>query len=144
MAQVIGFLIANSAGPPEPTPGFNRAQLGNAFFDANVIFPNFGVHASANSYLAFRYWPDAHNRMTYEFNHYAAAPTNYAEALCTAHQRLFVNAITAEDLSTLERTQVALESGALTELKVGDEEVLVRHSHKMVTSAVARYLGEAR
>jgi carnitine monooxygenase subunit len=124
---------------PEATPGLNRRNLKNALFDANVIFPNFGVHALPNGYLAFRYWPDDYNRTNYEFNHYFSAPTNYAEALNTAYQRSFINAITEQDLSTLERTQTALESGCLKELQVGDEEILIRHSHKMVTDAVTEY-----
>jgi len=139
-AEVMKFAMSNGSGRMvrQPTPGFNRKNFNNAFFDANVIFPNFGVHASSSSYLAFRYWPDEYNRTTFEFNVYNMAPTNYAEAISTAYQRLFTIAITAEDLSTLERTQAALESGGLKHLQVGDEEILIRHNHKMVTDSVSK------
>ena len=138
-AAMIGFAMSRAGAPPERIPGFNRSDAKNAYFDGNVIFPNFGVHAFSTGYLAFRYWPDDFNRMTFEFNTYFTAPNDYAEALMSAYQRLFINAITAEDLSTLERTQRALESGGLKALHISDEEVLVRHSHKMVTEAVAKY-----
>jgi hypothetical protein len=44
--------------------------------------------------------------------------------------------VALEDLSTVERTQSMLKSGAITEMYLSDQEVLVRHGHRIVDQII--------
>ena len=120
-------------------PGINPGNHKNAMFDCNVIFPNFFIDMTSRSYWVYRFWPRDYNSTTFEVDLFDLAPDDYAGVVSTAYSRARILATLAEDMSTLERTQRALESGAVKKIYAGEDEILVRHSHKAVTDAVAKY-----
>jgi hypothetical protein len=48
-----------------------------------------------------------------------------------------------EDLSTLERIQRSLDTGAITEFHFHDHELALRHQHKVITDILADYREQA-
>ena len=120
--------------------GLNRNAHPDWFFDCNVVFPNFFLDLNPRSYFTYNFWPESVNRTVFEITTYDRPPANCAEAAALNYSRMRLRSVLLEDLSTLERTQRGLESGAKTQLQASDEEVLIRHGHETVT----RLVNEAR
>lgn len=68
-------------------------------------------------------------------------PTSHRERIAQELTVSFLNDIVLEDASPLEGMQAMLNSQALKEFYANDEEILIRHLHKVVQDAVAE--GEA-
>jgi nitrite reductase/ring-hydroxylating ferredoxin subunit len=84
------------------------------------IFPNLEILIYGGWYLLYRYWPTSHN--THRFEAFTAfAP---------------------QDAGMLGGTQAALETGVVEDFPLNDQEILVRHLHKVVGDWVAEYQRE--
>lgn len=68
---------------------------------------------------------------------YFRPPTTHRERIAQELTVSFLNDVLLEDSSPLEGMQAMLNSGALKEFHANDEEILVRHLHKVVQDYVA-------
>jgi hypothetical protein len=92
-----------------------------------------------NWYLTYHYWPTAYNRHIFEGTLYFVPPRNARERLQQELAAVTFKEYALQDSNTLEATQRMLESRAVTQFPLNDQEVLLRQLHKTAADYVADY-----
>ena len=82
-----------------------------------------------NWYLTYHYWPTSYNTHIFECSLYFVPPKNAYERLQQELAVVTFKEYGLQDGNTLEATQTMLESGAVTEFPLCDQEVMLRHLH---------------
>ncbi|WP_067887903.1 aromatic ring-hydroxylating oxygenase subunit alpha [Nocardia vaccinii] len=125
----------------DPLPsGVNPAGHKAWGVDEFEVFPNFGILIWAPGwYLTYHYWPTAVNKHIFEANLYFVPPKNARERLRQELAGVTFKEYALQDANTLEATQTMLETGAITEFPLNDQEVLLRHLHITVQNIVKEY-----
>jgi len=107
------------------------------------IFPNLEILTYAGWYILYRYWPTSpgthHFETTLGFHPARTVRERVEHEVASVVFKEFA----LQDAGMLGGTQAALETGAVDEFPIGDQEVLVRHFHKVVADWVAAYRREA-
>ena len=122
-------------------PGVNPTRSRFWAFDANMIFPNFDVFVFDGTYLTHHFWPLAAGRTLWEVRTYFPQAANAAQRFSQEYSKILLREALLEDASTLEATQSMLTSGAKTHFVLQDQELLVRHAHKVIEDIVGFYDG---
>src|ERR1700753_1439744 len=106
------------------------------------IFPNLEILIYGGWYLLYRYWPTSHN--THRFEDYTAYPPARSVRERIEHEvaAVVLKEFALQDAGMLGSTQAALETGIVDEFPLNDQEILVRHLHKVVGDWVADYRAE--
>ncbi|WP_433631826.1 aromatic ring-hydroxylating oxygenase subunit alpha [Nocardia sp. CA-120079] len=126
-------------------PGLNPARHRAWGLDSYVFFPNFMIVVWAPGwYLTYHYWPTAYNKHIFEGTCYFAPARNATDRLRQELAALTFKEFGLQDCNTLEATQTMLESRAITEFPLNDQEILLRHLHKQATDFVAGYQAQSR
>ncbi|MBV1900616.1 MAG: aromatic ring-hydroxylating dioxygenase subunit alpha [Kordiimonadaceae bacterium] len=126
-----------SRGLDDFPPGINPTGASNWIFELTSIFPNMNLHYFRNNFTTYNFWPLSVDRTLWEVKQYYIPAKNASEAFAQeVHKNLFRDTV-LEDLSTLERTQSVLNSGAKDTFVLNDEEVLVRRFNKLVDEYLA-------
>ena len=121
-----------------PLPkGLNPTRSEKYGFDSFQFFPNFVLIFSSSGFTTHAHWPTGPHSHIVEVDMYMRAPTTHRERIAQELTVSFLNDIVLEDASPLEGMQAMLNSGALKEFYANDEEILVRHLHKVVQDIVA-------
>ena len=121
-------------------PGLNPSHSPAWGIDSFVFFPNFMVLVWApNWYLTYHYWPTSHKTNIFEGTLYFVPPTTARERLAQELAAVTFKEYALQDGNTLEATQSMIESRAVTEFPLNDQEVLLRHLHKTARDYVAAY-----
>ncbi len=120
-------------------PGVNPARNPHWSFDANMIFPNFDVFVFAGTYLTHHFWPLAVDRTLWEVRTYFPRAETLAQRFSQEYSKVLLRDALLEDASTLEATQSVLASGAKTHFILQDQELLIRHSHRVIEEYVRFY-----
>lgn len=120
---------ASSKGMPE---GVNPTKSRDWSFSGLIYFPNTCLFVADGGIIMHTMWPLSENRTHWE------ARTYFPKAKTLAHQfsqeygrATFVDGVLVEDGGTFEKTQSMLDSGAKKEVILGDEELLIRHHHRV-------------
>jgi phenylpropionate dioxygenase-like ring-hydroxylating dioxygenase large terminal subunit len=114
----------------ELPPGANPARHPAWGIDSFVFFPNFMVLIwKPNWYLTYHYWPTSYNTHIFEGACYFVPPKTAYERLQQEMAVVTFKEYALQDGNTLEATQTMLESRAVTEFPLNDQEVLLRHLH---------------
>ena len=114
----------------ELPPGLNPAKHPAWGEDSFLFFPNFMLLVwKPNWYLTYHYWPTSHNTHIFECSLYFVPPTNAYERLQQELAVVTFKEYGLQDGNTLEATQTMLESRAVTEFPLCDQEVMLRHLH---------------
>ena len=124
-------------------PGVNPTRSPFWAFDANMIFPNFDVFVFDGTYLTHHFWPLAPDRTLWEVKTYFPDARNAAQRFSQEYSKVLLREALLEDASTLEATQSMLASGAKKEFVLQDQELLVRHGHKVIEDMVGFYRAKA-
>jgi hypothetical protein len=90
-----------------------------------------------NWYLTYHYWPTAYNRHIFEGTLYFVPPKNATERLRQELATVTFKEYALQDSNTLEATQTMLESRAVREFPLNDQEILLRHLHRTAGEYVA-------
>ncbi len=110
--------------------GVNPARSPAWGVDSFVFFPNFMILIWApNWYLTYHYWPTSYRTHIFEGGLYFVPPKNARERLGQELAAVTFKEYALQDGNTLEATQTMLESRAVTEFPLNDQEVLLRHLH---------------
>ena len=127
---------------PDPLPpGLNPARSPAWGIDSFVFFPNFMLLVWAPGwYLTYHYWPTAYNQHLFEGTLYFVPPRTATERLRQELAAVTFKEYALQDGNTLEATQRMLESRAVTEFPLNDQEVLLRHLHKSAGDMVAAHV----
>lgn len=117
-------------------PGTNPGRVTNWGFDLNVIFPAQTMNVFGGFFNTTLYYPVSVDRTIFELRLYMPKPKNVEERLAQEYTRCLLYDTIMEDTSTLEHTHTALESLAVKELPLQEQEVLIRHHHQVVHDIV--------
>jgi phenylpropionate dioxygenase-like ring-hydroxylating dioxygenase large terminal subunit len=105
-------------------------------FDINNIFPNFQLNAVNETWYRHHFWPLAIDRTIWETRVYFPEAEDPGQRFSQEYSKVSTRDVLLEDGSTLEQTQSVLASGAKTHFHLQDDEIAVRHFHKVVQDYV--------
>ena len=121
-------------------PALNPARHKAWGVDSFVFFPNFMLLVwEPGWYLTYHYWPTSHNRHVFEGTLYFAPPKSATERVRQELAAVTFKEYALQDGNTLEATQSMLESRAVTEFPLCDQEVILRHLHTTAKQWVAEH-----
>jgi nitrite reductase/ring-hydroxylating ferredoxin subunit len=103
------------------------------------IFPNTEILIYGGWYLLYRYWPTSHNTHRFEAYTYFHPARNVRERIEHEVAAVVLKEFALQDAGMLGGTQAALEYGVIDDYPLGDQEILVRHLHKVVADWVDAY-----
>ncbi|MCG2634267.1 MAG: aromatic ring-hydroxylating dioxygenase subunit alpha [Gammaproteobacteria bacterium] len=116
--------------------GVNPADHEHFLFDINVVFPNFFVDVAHGWSFTYNFWPIDVNTTLFDMYYFMPAPQNVGERISQEYSNLLLRDLLREDLSTVEATHRAQVSGAIPEVQLSDQELLVRHQYHVVDGIV--------
>ncbi len=121
-------------------PGVNPARHRAWGIDSFHFFPNFMLLVWAPGwYLTYHYWPTSVNTHLFETSLYFVPPRNARERLGQELAAVTFKEYALQDANTLEATQTMLESRAVSEFPLNDQEILLRHLHKVAGDHVKEH-----
>ncbi len=106
------------------------------------IFPNTEILIYGGWYLLYRYWPTSHNTHRFEAHTYFHPARTVRERIEHEVASVVLKEFALQDAGMLGGTQAALEYGIVDDFPLGDQEILVRHLHKVVADWVDGYRRE--
>ena len=123
----------------DPLPaGLNPSRHRSWGLDSYVFFPNFMMVVWAPGwYLTYNYWPTAYNRHIFEGTLYFAPAKSPRDRIRQELAAVTFKEFGLQDCNTLEATQTMLESRAVTQFPLNDQEIAIRHLHKTAGEYVA-------
>jgi len=124
--------------PAAMPKGVNPTGSASWSFDGLSLFPNCLIYVSNGTYLTHIFWPLAEDRCRWEIHSYAPPARTLAGKFAKEYGKCSFRDTLLEDGSTLERTQAMLMSGVKQEIVLQDQELLLRHRHKVAE----RYLND--
>jgi phenylpropionate dioxygenase-like ring-hydroxylating dioxygenase large terminal subunit len=125
----------------DPLPaGLNPARHKAWGIDSFHFFPNFMLLVWAPGwYLTYHYWPTAVDRHIFEASLYFVPARTVRQRLRHELAGVTFKEYALQDANTLEATQTMLASRAVTEFPLNDQEILLRHLHKVTHDHVEEY-----
>jgi phenylpropionate dioxygenase-like ring-hydroxylating dioxygenase large terminal subunit len=112
--------------------GVNPTGAADWSFSGFMCFPNTCLYVADGGFLTHTFWPLSENRTHWEARIYFPKAQTLAQQFSQEYSRAtFVDGVLVEDGGTFEKIQSMLASGAKKEIVVGDEELLIRHHHKV-------------
>jgi glycine betaine catabolism A len=121
----------------------NPGAIENWGLDSWKIYPNFDIITwGRNWYITYQYWPvdESTNRFVWTVNF--VPPRNARERLAQEHCMITTREFLTQDANTLEATQQMVAAGVRDDYYIGDQEVAVRHFHKVIQDDVEGYRRE--
>jgi nitrite reductase/ring-hydroxylating ferredoxin subunit len=103
------------------------------------IFPNLEILIYGGWYLLYRYWPTSHNTHRFEAYTYFHPARTVRERIEHEVAAVVLKEFALQDAGMLGGTQEALEYDVIDEFPVNDQEILVRHLHKVSVDWVEDY-----
>src|SRR5262249_55473379 len=125
-----GATVIKQASSVTPK-GVNPTRDSRWSIDGNSIFPNCLLYVAERTYLTHIFWPLAEDRTLWEVRFYYPGAKTLAQRFSQEYAKVILPDINMEDGSTLERTQTMLASGAKKEIVLQDQELLIRHHHRV-------------
>jgi phenylpropionate dioxygenase-like ring-hydroxylating dioxygenase large terminal subunit len=123
-------------------PGLNPARCNPWGLDSFQLFPNFVILIwSQGWYLTYHYWPTSYNTHIFEGNVYFVPARTARERIAHEMTAVTFKEFALQDGNTLEATQLSLETRAVDRFHLNDQEILLRHLHKVVGEWVDGYRG---
>jgi nitrite reductase/ring-hydroxylating ferredoxin subunit len=123
----------------EPPVGLNPGRVEPWGIDNFQIFPNLEILFYRGWYLLYRYWPTSYHTHRFEAMLCFQPATSVRERVEHEVAAVVFKEFALQDAGMLTGTQTALESRVVTEFPVNDQEILVRHFHKVVADWVTDY-----
>ncbi len=120
-------------------PGVNPARSPDWYHDVDVIFPNINMGPRRGTYRTIHFWPLAVDRTRIELSHYFPRAESPGQRFSREFARCLHRDAIMQDLGTLEQTQSVLASGAMSHFVLSNQEVCVRHFHKVVQDYAGSY-----
>ena len=116
--------------------GVNPDRRKDYAFDSCLVHPNFSFYTSYGWVLAARYWPVEAEKSVYEITLYMPPAATPSQRVAMEQSVAHTFDVVLEDLSTVERTQDVLHSGAITEMQLSDMELAIRHGCKVISDEI--------
>ena len=123
--------------------GVNPGRLEPWSVSTFNIFPNFVILLYERGwYLTYRYWPTSVGTHDWEMEYWFPASRSPGERIQHEVTAAMSKEAGIQDMATLDGTQQGLESGVVDRFPLSDQEITVRHFHKVVHDWVQAYLRE--
>jgi phenylpropionate dioxygenase-like ring-hydroxylating dioxygenase large terminal subunit len=124
----------------EMPPGLNPGRCDPWGLDSFQMFPNFVILIwNQGWYLTYHYWPTSYNTHVFEGNVYFLPARTPRERVAHEMTAVTFKEFALQDGNTLEATQLSLETRAVDHFHLNDQEILLRHLHKVVGDWVDDY-----
>jgi hypothetical protein len=124
-------------------PGVNPGGLDPWSVSTFNIFPNFVILLYERGwYLTYRYWPTSAGTHDWEMEYWFPASRSPRERIQHEVTAAMSKEAGIQDMATLDGTQRGLESGAVGWFPLSDQEITVRHFHKVVADWVREHQRE--
>jgi phenylpropionate dioxygenase-like ring-hydroxylating dioxygenase large terminal subunit len=120
--------------------GVNPDRRDDWGFDIHLLFPNCSLYTGNGWAVTQTYMPVTAETCVIESIVYTRAPTTVSGFIGFEHMKAMVFDVALEDLSTVERAQSNVRSGAYDTMVLSDMEVVVRHSHQIIRNIVEKGL----
>jgi phenylpropionate dioxygenase-like ring-hydroxylating dioxygenase large terminal subunit len=137
--SMANMLTVDDGIAQEFPPNLNPTQHPQWSFDLNVFFPNFILFRFTNLTFTHEFWPSAHDECEWILTLSFPEPRNAGELFSRQQTSITGRDGSLEDLFTLEETFAGLQSGAISEMTLQDNEMSIRHSSKVVEDYVGYY-----
>jgi hypothetical protein len=127
-------------------PGVNPGNLEPWSISTFNIFPNLVILLYERGwYLTYRYWPTSVGTHEWEMDLWFPASRSPRDRVQHEVTAAMSKEAGIQDMATLDGTQQGLASRAVTKFPLSDQEITVRHFHKVVHDWVQAYVqqGEA-
>jgi len=125
--------LANEDLPPAINESGHRAWGVDSF----LFFPNFMILTWRPGWvLTYHYWPTSYNTHIFEGACYFVPPQNAFERLSQELAVVTFKEYALQDGNTLEATQRMIQSRAVQNFPLCDQEVIIRHLHETVAKMV--------
>ena len=121
-------------------PGLNPSGVEPWGITNFQIFPNVEILIYGGWYLLYRYWPTSPNTHHFEGMLAFHPARTVRERVANEVAAVVFKEFALQDAAMLGGTQSALETRAVERFPLSDQEVLVRHFHKVVGDWVHDYL----
>jgi phenylpropionate dioxygenase-like ring-hydroxylating dioxygenase large terminal subunit len=120
--------------------GINPTRHPKWGIDQVMFHPNFQLLMwHRNWVVVHRFWPLSFDRTRYDMDLCFVPPKNASQRVAQELQRVTLKDFVFQDLNLLGGTFQMLQSRAITDFQVGDEEFMVRHLHATVAKEVDEY-----
>jgi len=140
LAHRFGSSITNveeNRGSQHSLPAaLNPTKSANWVFDMIIFFPNLFMFLFDGTYFTYNFWPLATDRTVWETRTYYPQAENAGQRFSQEYAKCALRDTLREDGNTLEAIHGNLASGAKTHFVLQDQEILIRHSHKVVAEMV--------
>ena len=124
--------------PQDLPTGLNWTKHPDWAFDINMIFPDFYLSLRPNYYQAYNFRPLTHNTFLFDARVYYPEMVTAGGRFYQEYMKVALRDVLLEDMSTLEDTQQASETGIKTHMVLQDYELMVRHQYEVVTRMIAQ------
>jgi phenylpropionate dioxygenase-like ring-hydroxylating dioxygenase large terminal subunit len=125
-------------------PGVNPGRVEPWGIDCFEVFPNLELLIYERGwYLTYRFWPTSHGAHVWEGDLYFVPARTARERVAHEMAAVTFKEYALQDAGTLVGTQRALDSRVVDRFPLGDQEVTVRHFHKVVADWVDEYVRES-
>lgn len=125
-----------------PMHGLNPGNIEPWGISNFQIFPNLEILIYGGWYLLYRYWPTSHNTHRFEAFTYFHPARTVRERIEHEVAAVVLKEFALQDAGMLGGTQAALEYDVIDDYPLNDQEILVRHLHKMSVDWVEEYQRE--
>jgi phenylpropionate dioxygenase-like ring-hydroxylating dioxygenase large terminal subunit len=123
--------------------GLNPGKLDPWSVSTFNIFPNFVILIYERGwYLTYHYWPTSYNTHDWEMDFYFPVPRTASDRIRQEVTATMSKEAGIQDMATLDGTQQGLESNVIRQYPLSDQEITVRHFHKVVGDWVDDYVRE--
>jgi nitrite reductase/ring-hydroxylating ferredoxin subunit len=122
-----------------PAAGLNPGGIEPWGISNFQIFPNTEILIYGGWYLVYRYWPTSYNTHRFEAYTYFHPAGSVRERIEHEVAAVVLKEFALQDAGMLGGTQAALEYGIVDDFPLNDQEILVRHLHKVVVDWVSAY-----
>jgi phenylpropionate dioxygenase-like ring-hydroxylating dioxygenase large terminal subunit len=124
-------------------PGVNPGNLDPWSISTFNIFPNFVILLYERGwYLTYHYWPTSAGTHDWETDYYFPTSRSPRERIQHEVTAAMSKEAGIQDMATLDGTQQGLEARVVDRFPLSDQEITVRHFHKVVADWVQAYLRE--
>ena len=129
--------LGREASHPLPK-GINPTRSKSWGFEQTTTFPNFLIHVGEGLWFTHQFWPTGQDTCLWEGKYYARAPKTNSEVWAERYAVLLQRNAWLEDTATMEDTHEALLSGAIKEIHFCDEEVMLMHQYRTITTRISQ------
>jgi phenylpropionate dioxygenase-like ring-hydroxylating dioxygenase large terminal subunit len=135
--SIFGASIALKRDEPFNLPkGVNPNRSKEWGFEQTTVFPNYLIHVGEWLWFTHQFWPIAQDKCLWEGKYYLKAPKTNGEFWAQRYAVLLQRNAWLEDTATMEDTHTALQSGAIKEINLGDDEIMLQHQFEVINRRV--------